>query len=144
MVDAAVVEKDQARIVFETEQRKGIDPGLVEWVGGNNFKTRIWPIPAKGSRTVRVDFVTRGHFSDQLHPVGAVPRQVRRWQSGARLTHPPPWDRQERKRSQEPFFSHCSRIRRLSLRRIAWIASSLRQDVRATYFWMKAKLNGEV
>jgi len=58
MVEAVPVEQKQARVIFETEQRKGIDPGLVEWVKGNNFKTRIWPIPAKGSRTVRVEYVT--------------------------------------------------------------------------------------
>lgn len=58
LVDAVIVEKNTARIVFETEQRKGIDPGLVEWVAGNNFKTRIWPIPARGKRTIRLDFIT--------------------------------------------------------------------------------------
>lgn len=56
--DAVPVEKNQARIIFETEQRYGIDPGLVEWVKGNTFKTRVWPIPAKGKRTIRVDYVS--------------------------------------------------------------------------------------
>lgn len=59
LVDAVVVEKHEARIIFESEQRKGIDPGLVEWVKGNNFRTRIWPIPAKGSRTIRVRYNAR-------------------------------------------------------------------------------------
>ncbi len=58
LVDASVVESQQARYIFETEQRKGIDPGLVEWVKGNNFQTRVWPIPAKGTRTVRVKYLT--------------------------------------------------------------------------------------
>lgn len=62
--DAVPVEKHQARIIFETEQRYGIDPGLVEWVKGNTFKTRVWPIPAKGERTVRVDYVS------DLRPAG--------------------------------------------------------------------------
>ncbi len=56
MVDAVAVEKQKARISFETEVRKGIDPGLVEHTVGNNFKTRIYPIPAKGTRTIKVQY----------------------------------------------------------------------------------------
>ena len=58
LVDGVVVAKNKARQVFEAEVRKGIDPGLVEWTQGNNFKTRIFPIPARGSRTVRVAYVS--------------------------------------------------------------------------------------
>ncbi len=57
MIDGVVVEKDRGRQVFEKIVRKGIDPGLVEWVKGNNFKTRIFPIPAQGTRTVRVSYI---------------------------------------------------------------------------------------
>jgi len=57
MVDGVVVGKDRARQVFETEVRKGIDPGLVEWTKGRNFKTRVFPIPARGTRTIRVAYV---------------------------------------------------------------------------------------
>ncbi|MEM9487985.1 MAG: VIT domain-containing protein, partial [Myxococcota bacterium] len=58
LVDGVVVSKDKGRQVFETEVRKGVDPGLVEWTRGNNFKTRIFPIPARGSRTIRVGYVS--------------------------------------------------------------------------------------
>ncbi len=58
MVDGVVVEKHKARQVFEKIVRQGIDPGLVEWVKGNNFKTRVFPIPAKGSRTVMVKYIS--------------------------------------------------------------------------------------
>lgn len=57
MVDGVVVTREKARKVFEAEVRKGIDPGLVEWTRGSNFKTRIFPIPANGTRTVRVSYV---------------------------------------------------------------------------------------
>ncbi len=57
MVDGVVVGKDKARQVFEIEVRKGVDPGIIEWTKGNNFKTRVFPIPAKGSRTIRVSYV---------------------------------------------------------------------------------------
>ena len=68
MVDGVVVEKDKARQVFEAEVRKGVDPGLVEWTRGNIFKTRVFPIPAKGSRTVMIRWVS------EVLPVGGVTR----------------------------------------------------------------------
>lgn len=58
MVDGVAVEKHEARRVFEEVVRQGIDPGLVQWTQGNNFQTRVFPIPAKGSRTVRVECVS--------------------------------------------------------------------------------------
>ena len=58
MVEGVAVEKQKARISFEKEVRKGIDPGIVEWVKGNQFQTRVYPIPAKGTRTVAVSYVT--------------------------------------------------------------------------------------
>jgi tetratricopeptide (TPR) repeat protein len=58
LVDGVVVEKDKGRQVFEQEVRQGVDPGLVEWVGGNNFRTRVFPIPAKGARTVMVRYLS--------------------------------------------------------------------------------------
>ena len=58
MVDGVAVEKHEARRVFEQVVRRGVDPGLVQWTQGNNFQTRVFPIPAHGSRTVRVSYVT--------------------------------------------------------------------------------------
>ncbi|MFI5382383.1 MAG: VIT domain-containing protein, partial [Tepidisphaerales bacterium] len=58
MVDGVPVEKNEARVIFETEVRKGVDPGLMEHVAGNNYRTRIYPIPARGQRTVKVQYVS--------------------------------------------------------------------------------------
>ncbi|HLA85461.1 MAG TPA: VIT domain-containing protein, partial [Thermoguttaceae bacterium] len=58
MVDGVAVEKHEARRVFEEIVRQGIDPGLVQWTKGNTFQTRVFPIPAHGSRTVRVEYVS--------------------------------------------------------------------------------------
>ena len=58
MVDGVAVEKDKGRRVFEEIVRQGIDPGLVEQVAGNNFKTRIFPIPAMGTRTVSISYLS--------------------------------------------------------------------------------------
>ncbi|CAF2967398.1 unnamed protein product [Rotaria sp. Silwood2] len=67
IVDGVVVEKEKARITFEKEVRKGVDPGLVEMVQGNIFRTRVYPIQAGGIRIVRVIYqdqakVENDHF----------------------------------------------------------------------------------
>jgi len=58
MVDGVVVPKKEARRILEAELRKGVDPGLVEKVQGNVYRTRLYPIPARGSRTVRITTVS--------------------------------------------------------------------------------------
>ena len=57
LIDGVVVPKEKARVAFETEQRRGVDPGLVEAVKGNVYRTRVYPVPANGTRRVRVDWV---------------------------------------------------------------------------------------
>lgn len=59
MVDGVVVEKTKGRVVFDQIVRRGVDPGLVEWVKGNNFKTSVYPIFSKKSRKVMVRFVSQ-------------------------------------------------------------------------------------
>lgn len=56
MVEGVAVPKEKARVAFETEQRRGVDPGLVEAVKGNAYRTRVYPVPAKGTRRIRVDW----------------------------------------------------------------------------------------
>jgi len=57
MVDGVAVERERGRVIFEKEVRKGVDPGLAEWVRGNTFRTRVYPVPARGSRTVMVRYI---------------------------------------------------------------------------------------
>ncbi len=47
---AVVVDKDKARETFEEIVNRRVDPGLVEKVEGNNYRLRIYPVPARGSR----------------------------------------------------------------------------------------------
>ena len=48
--EGVVVPKDKGRKVFEEIIRGRIDPELIERTKGNNFKARIYPIPAKGTK----------------------------------------------------------------------------------------------
>jgi len=55
--NAVPVEKAKAKGVFETIQKRNIDPGILEKVEGNNFRTRIYPINANGGeRTVQISY----------------------------------------------------------------------------------------
>ncbi len=54
MREAVVVPKATARIAFEETTRRQIDPGLAELTRGNVFRTRIYPIPAKGSKRIAI------------------------------------------------------------------------------------------
>lgn len=61
LVEGVVVEKEKARQVFETEARKEVShkptASIAEHVVGNVFKTRVFPIPKRGARTIRVTTV---------------------------------------------------------------------------------------
>ena len=54
--NAVPVTKARAVEIFESIQKQNVDPGIIEKVEGNNFRTRISPIPAKGSRTVQISY----------------------------------------------------------------------------------------
>ena len=54
--EGVVVEKAKGRQVFESIVRRGIDPGLLEWTKGNVFKARVYPIPAKGDKTIVIAY----------------------------------------------------------------------------------------
>ena len=62
MVDAVAVTKEKARVTLEKEMRRGADPGIVERQRGNQFKTRIFPLPIQGTRTVKIQYVTTATF----------------------------------------------------------------------------------
>lgn len=49
---AVPVEKAKGRQVFEDITRARVDPALLESVGGNHHRLRVYPLPAQGSRRV--------------------------------------------------------------------------------------------
>jgi hypothetical protein len=56
MREAVPVEKARATQVFEEIQRREVDPGILERVEGNNFRTRIYPFPRQGTRTISIGY----------------------------------------------------------------------------------------
>lgn len=53
---AVPVDKNKGTEVFESIETRRVDPGLLEKVEGNNFRTRIYPLPANGKRTVQISY----------------------------------------------------------------------------------------
>ena len=56
MRDAVPVDKARGQAVFEDIIRGRIDPGLLQVTQGNNFKLRVYPLPAQGTRQVLVRY----------------------------------------------------------------------------------------
>lgn len=53
--EGVIVDKQQGRIAYENTIRRRIDPGLLEMTAGNNYRVRIYPMPAKGTRKIRIN-----------------------------------------------------------------------------------------
>lgn len=61
---AVPVEKHRATQVLEAIENKNTDPGLLERTEGNNFKTRVYPVPPGGTRTVQIMYEEELTISD--------------------------------------------------------------------------------
>jgi TonB-dependent SusC/RagA subfamily outer membrane receptor len=56
MREAVPVDRGKGTEVFETIERRRVDPGLLEKIDGNTFRTRIYPINANSTRTVIIGY----------------------------------------------------------------------------------------
>jgi hypothetical protein len=65
--DAVVVDKELGRIAFEQVVRRGVDPALLEKGSGNNYKARIYPIPANGYKRVLVAYEQELIYREAAH-----------------------------------------------------------------------------
>lgn len=54
--EAVPVEKEKGQMVFEEVIRQKVDPGLLEKTNGNNYKARVYPIPANGSKRILIAY----------------------------------------------------------------------------------------
>ncbi|MFT3757036.1 MAG: VIT domain-containing protein [Pseudoxanthomonas sp.] len=52
--DAVPVPKEKGRQVFESIERRQVDPALLEQTAGNQFRLRVYPVPPRGQRTVKL------------------------------------------------------------------------------------------
>jgi hypothetical protein len=57
LLDGVLVDRGRAKAVYEAAVRGRVDPGLAEVEPEGVFHTRVFPIPAGGSRTIRLRYV---------------------------------------------------------------------------------------
>ena len=53
---AELMEKEKARNIYEEIVRKRQDPALLEYMGTNMFKARVYPIPANGEKRIQLEY----------------------------------------------------------------------------------------
>jgi len=56
MREAVPVDRGKGAVVFESIERRRVDPGLLEKVEGNAFRTRIYPINPHSTRTIIIGY----------------------------------------------------------------------------------------
>ncbi len=64
-----LLEREQAVQVYEEIVRRMVDPGILEYVGKDLIKARIFPIPARGTQQVQVIFESLVEVDGQLAEV---------------------------------------------------------------------------
>lgn len=55
-LSAELLEKDKARRIYEDIVRRMRDPALLEYMGRNLFKARVYPIPARGDKRITLSY----------------------------------------------------------------------------------------
>ncbi|MEZ7890516.1 MAG: VIT domain-containing protein [Candidatus Wallbacteria bacterium] len=53
---AELMDKDKARGIYEDIVRRRQDPALLEYMGSNMFKARVYPIPANGEKRIQLEY----------------------------------------------------------------------------------------
>jgi hypothetical protein len=54
MREGVIVDKQKGRVAYENTIRRRIDPGLLEMTTGDNYRVRVYPMPAKGTRKIKI------------------------------------------------------------------------------------------
>jgi len=55
-VEGEILDRDQARRVYEDIVRRMRDPALLEYAGRNMFRARVYPIPARGEKRIQLSY----------------------------------------------------------------------------------------
>jgi len=55
-VEGEILDKDRARRIYEDIVRRLKDPALLEYIGRNMFRARVYPIPAKGEKRIQISY----------------------------------------------------------------------------------------
>src|SRR5262245_56084441 len=65
-VDGKMLTVEEARRVYEGFVRQQIDPGILEYVGHNAFRARVFPIPANSEKEIQIGYSHAAGFQNGL------------------------------------------------------------------------------
>jgi Ca-activated chloride channel homolog len=70
-----LVEKEKARQVFEEIVRRAKDPGLLEYIDATLLRMRVFPVPAKGTQKIEIEYTevlpAEGGLCEYVFPLKA-------------------------------------------------------------------------
>ncbi|MBW2454077.1 MAG: FecR domain-containing protein [Deltaproteobacteria bacterium] len=82
LVEGGIVERQRGRDIYESIVYRRRDPALLEWMAGNLFRVRIFPLPARQEKRIILSYtqaLPRLYDTDQLVvPIPAIDVPVRR------------------------------------------------------------------
>ncbi len=55
-LEGQILDRDQARRIYEDIVRRRVDPALLEYVGRDAFQARVYPIPANGEKRIQLEY----------------------------------------------------------------------------------------
>jgi len=55
-IEGEILDSREARKIYEDIVRRLKDPGLLEYIGRNTFRARIFPIPARGEKRIQLSY----------------------------------------------------------------------------------------
>ncbi len=62
-----VLVKEKAHAIYSSIVRTMQDPGLIDYLGGNLFRARVFPIPRRGEQKIRISFTQIIPYEGGLH-----------------------------------------------------------------------------
>ena len=65
--EGEVLEHEAAARIYQDIVARLRDPGLIEYMGGNLFKARVFPIPARGEQRVEIEFTSVLDFESGVY-----------------------------------------------------------------------------
>lgn len=77
MREAVPVDRGKGTVTFEAIERRRVDPGLLEKVEGNAFRTRIYPINPNSTRTVIIGYEEEISLADKGNLKFTLPLNVK-------------------------------------------------------------------
>jgi tetratricopeptide (TPR) repeat protein len=89
LMEGGMVEREQGRQIFESIVRRQKDPALLEWVDGNTFKMRVFPLEGRQEKRIVLSYTQKlnGLYGKTSYrfPNGHNLNEVGHWSFHARL-----------------------------------------------------------